>query len=82
MFTFETTDHRNARRFRIAQFNGRLATVQTPASTITGHVRAVQECKSSEPLRWSITIVPNPPGVKDPTGRGVLVVHRLAEKRA
>ena len=82
MFTFETTDRLSARRFRIAQFNGRLAAVQTPSSTITGQVRAVQECKSSETLRWSITIVPNPPGTKDPTGRGVLVVHRLTEERA
>ena len=61
MFTFETADQKEVRRFRIAQFNGRTATVRSAGSTITGHVRSVLECKSSIPARWTITIVPSAP---------------------
>ena len=60
MFTFETADQKEVRRFRIAQFNGRTATVRSSGSTITGHVRSVLESKSV-PQRWTITIVPNAP---------------------
>jgi len=63
MFKYETADQKEVRRFRIAQFNGRPATVKSDGSTITGHVRAVQEVESSVPQRWTITIVPTP--VKD-----------------
>jgi hypothetical protein len=59
MLTFETTDQKEVRRFRIAQFNGRAATVRAAGSTITGHVRSVLECKSSVPQRWTITIMPS-----------------------
>jgi hypothetical protein len=58
MFTFETADQKEVRRFRIAQFNGRTATVRSGGSTITGHVRSVLESKSIVPARWTITIVP------------------------
>lgn len=61
MFTFETTDLKEVRRFRIAQFNGRTATVKAGGSTVTGHVRSVLENKSSIPQRWTITIVPSVP---------------------
>jgi hypothetical protein len=61
MFTFETTDQKEARRFRIAQFNGRTATVQSGGSVITGHVRSVLEQESSVPPRWTITIIPSAP---------------------
>jgi len=60
MFTFETADQKEVRRCRIAQFNGRTATVRSSGSTITGHVRSVLESKSL-PQRWIITIVPNVP---------------------
>ena len=63
MFTFETTDQKEVRRFRIAQFNGRTATVHSAGSTVTGHVRSVLEWKSSVPQRWTITIVPRAPKV-------------------
>jgi hypothetical protein len=73
MFTFETTDQKEVRRFRIAQFNGRTATVRDGGSTITGHVRSVLESKSSIPVRWTITIVPTEPkisaGAMRPTPR-------------
>jgi hypothetical protein len=58
MFTFETGDQKEVRRFRIAQFNGRTATVSSNGSTITGLVRSVLENKSSVPARWSITLIP------------------------
>jgi hypothetical protein len=64
MFTFETTDQKDVRRFRIAQFNGRTATVRSGGSTVTGHVRSVLESKSSIPLRWIITLVPATPKIK------------------
>jgi hypothetical protein len=63
MFTFETTDQKEVRRFRISQFNGRTATVRSGGSTVTGHVRSVRESKS-DPARWSITIVPSIPKIK------------------
>jgi hypothetical protein len=63
MITIETADYREVRRFRIAQFNGRTATVGSGGSTITGHVRSVVQNASSIPPRWTITIVPTLPKV-------------------
>ena len=63
MFTFETTDLKEVRRFRIAQFNGRVATVRSGESIVTGHVRSVVERKSSVPVRWAVTIVPRAPKI-------------------
>ena len=60
MFTYETADQKEVRRFRIAQFNGRTATVRAGGTTVTGHVRSVLERKSSIPS-WSITLVPTEP---------------------
>lgn len=57
MFTYETADQKEVRRFRIAQFNGRAATVRNGGATITGHVRSVRENKASVPPCWTITIV-------------------------
>lgn len=59
MFTYETADQKEVRRFRIAQFNGRMATVKAGESTVTGFVRSVLEQESSTPPRWTITIIPN-----------------------
>jgi hypothetical protein len=61
MFTYETADQKEVRRFRIAQFNGRAATVRSGANTVTGMVRSVQENASSVPTRWVITLIPAPP---------------------
>jgi hypothetical protein len=69
MFTFETTDLKEVRRFRIAQFNGRVTTVGSGGSTVTGHVRSVLECKLKVPARWAITIVPSEPKIKTPAPR-------------
>jgi hypothetical protein len=64
MLTFETTDRKLARRFRIAQFNGRTTTYTSNGSMVTGHVRSVQQNKASIPARWTITIVPCAPIAK------------------
>jgi hypothetical protein len=61
MFTFETSDPKEVRRFRIAQFNGRTATARTAAAAVTGHVRSIVENKSSAPSAWTITIIPEGP---------------------
>jgi len=61
MFTFETADEKEVRRFRMAQFNGRTASVKSGNQTIVGHVRSVQEQEATVPPRWTITIVPSPP---------------------
>ena len=79
MFTFETTDLKEVRRFRIAQFNGRTATIRSAGSTITGHVRSVLESKSSIPTRWTITIVPSEPRIRAETLRPTPRVHAFVE---
>lgn len=61
MFTYETADQKEVRRFRIAQFNGRTATVKSGEATVTGFVRSVLEQESSMPPRWTITIIPSEP---------------------
>jgi hypothetical protein len=61
MFTYETADQKEVRRFRIAQFNGRMATVKSGEATVTGFVRSVLEQESSMPPRWTITIIPSVP---------------------
>ncbi len=79
MFTFETTDPKEVRRFRIAQFNGRTATARSGGSTITGYVRSVLESKSSAPTRWIITIVSGEPKIKAETLRPTPRVHAFVE---
>ena len=79
MFTFDTTDQKEVRRFRIAQFNGRVATVKSGGSTITGHVRSVLERKSSVPASWSITLVPTEPKIPAGALRPVSLVRAFAE---
>jgi hypothetical protein len=64
MHTFETTDIKQARRFRITQFNGRSAAVRLEGITIKGFVLAVSEHKSAVPARWIITIVPETAAVR------------------
>ncbi len=61
MFTFETSDQKEVRRFRIAQFNGRTATARSAGSSVTGHVRSIVENKSSAPPAWTNTIIPEEP---------------------
>jgi hypothetical protein len=79
MFTFETTDQKQVRRFRIAQFNGRTATVRTGGTTVTGHVRSVLERKSSIPASWSITLVPTAPKPRIKVPRSVFRIRAFAQ---
>jgi hypothetical protein len=79
MFTFETTDQKEVRRFRIAQFNGRTATVRAGGTTVTGHVRSVLEHKSSIPASWSITLVPTGPKPRIGARRPVPRIRAFAE---
>src|SRR4029078_11733836 len=58
MLTIETSYQKEVRRFRIAQFNGRTATLRSAESAVTGHVRSIVENKSSVPAAWTITIIP------------------------
>lgn len=64
MFTFETADQKQVRRFRIAQFNGRTASIKSGGTVVTGLVRSVLEHSSSVPPRWTITLIPAPPKAK------------------
>jgi hypothetical protein len=61
MFTFETADQKEVRRFRIAQFNGRAATVRSNGSTVTGMVRSIVENKATNPAVWVVTLIQVPP---------------------
>jgi hypothetical protein len=66
MFTFETSDPKEVRRFRIAQFNGRLASTRQTGSAVSGHVRSIVENKASVPAIWTITIIPEEPKAPTP----------------
>ncbi|MDB5517383.1 MAG: hypothetical protein JWQ17_4141 [Tardiphaga sp.] len=57
MHTIETTDPREARRCRYAQFGGRAMTLNVRGSDITGLVRSVKEDRSATPTRWTIIVV-------------------------
>ena len=79
MISFETTDAREARRFRIAQFNGRTTTIRAAGLPVTGRVRSVQEDRTSVPSRWTVTIVPIPPKERVTPQRAPPRMHALAE---
>ena len=59
MFTFETGDQKEVRRFRIAQFNGRTATAKSNGTAVTGLVRSIVENKASNPPVWVVTLIPS-----------------------
>ncbi len=63
MFTFETADQKEVRRFRIAQFNGRTASFRSNGSTVTGMVRSIVENNAISPAMWVVTLIPSPPKV-------------------
>lgn len=58
--THETTDLKEARRSRIAQFSGRAATLKLGGASVTGVVRAVREDKTGENPRWIVTVLSQP----------------------
>jgi hypothetical protein len=57
MQTFETTDLKVVTRCRYAQYRGLKATLRVKGMVITGLVRSLREDKSSNPMRWIITLV-------------------------
>jgi hypothetical protein len=61
MFTFETSDQKEVRRLRIAQFNGRTTTARSSGSAVTGLVRSIAPSKSGGPAAWTITIIAKKP---------------------
>jgi hypothetical protein len=80
MFTFETTNPKEARSFRMAQFNGRTATVRSGGSTVTGHVLSVLECRSNpRAICWTITIVPAEPRIRDSISAPTPRVHAFMD---
>jgi hypothetical protein len=64
MHTFETVDAKEARRFRVAQFNGRSIPFKLNGSEVPGLVRSILERTSDNVTRWTITIIPSIPPVK------------------
>jgi hypothetical protein len=57
MHTIETTNPKEARRFRYAQHRGTKATLTFGGSTITGLVHSVMEDRSADPKRWIVRII-------------------------
>lgn len=80
MFTFETADQKEVRRFRIAQFNGRTATFRSNGSTVTGMVRSIVGKQAINPSVWVVTLIPSPPRAAD-TLRPAPRLRAFAEDR-
>jgi hypothetical protein len=57
MQTFQTTDLKVVTRCRYAQYRGLKATLRVKGMVVTGLVRSLREDKSSNPMRWIITLV-------------------------
>jgi hypothetical protein len=57
MQAIEITDPLEAQRCRYAQYRGQKATVMLNGLPVT-MVRSVMEVKSSNPMRWTVTVVP------------------------
>jgi hypothetical protein len=58
MQAIEITDPIEARRCRFAQYRGQKATVMLNGIPVTGMVRSIKEHQSSNPTRWTVTVVP------------------------
>jgi len=58
--TFETTDPKVARRCRYDQHRGQKISLTGEGWLVTGWVHSVMEVKSSNPIRWIITVIANP----------------------
>jgi hypothetical protein len=58
MLTLKTTDLKDVRRCRIAQFSGTSRTLKVGETFVTGIVRSVREEKSATQAAWIITILP------------------------
>jgi hypothetical protein len=60
MQTFDTTDLKVARRCRRDQYRGQKTTLTVEGSLVSGLVRSVMEVKSSNPTRWTVTVIAKP----------------------
>jgi hypothetical protein len=58
MQLIEITNPKEAQRCRIAQYKGQKATVMLNGAPVTGMVHSVKEHQSSNPTRWTVTVVP------------------------
>jgi hypothetical protein len=58
MQIIEITDRIEARRCRCTQYRGQKATVMLNGLPVIGMVRSVMEVKSSNPMRWIVSVVP------------------------
>jgi hypothetical protein len=58
MQSIEITDPIEARRCRFAQYKGQKATVILNGLAVVGMVRSVKQHQSSNPTRWTVTVVP------------------------
>ena len=82
MFTFETVDLKEVRRFRIAQFNARTATAASGGIAVSGHIRSIQERKSSDGQTiWTITMIPVEPKAATAVLRPASLAPAFAEDR-
>jgi hypothetical protein len=57
MLSIQTTDPKEARRARLAQFQGHKAMLTLMGSTVRGLVRSVKEDTTSTPPRWIVSDV-------------------------
>ena len=57
MQTLETTDLKEVRRCRIAQFSGTSRTLKVGETSVTGFVRSVREDSSRAQSTWIITVL-------------------------
>jgi hypothetical protein len=57
MQRIDITDPIEAQRCRFAQYRGQKATVMLNGLPVTGMIRSVMEVKSSNPMRWTVTVV-------------------------
>jgi len=57
MQMLETTDLKEARRCRIAQFSGTSRTLKVGDTSITGFVRSIREDRSGAQPTWIITVL-------------------------
>jgi hypothetical protein len=57
MQSIEITDPKEARRARLAQFQGHRATLTLMGAKVTGMVQSVKEVATSAPPRWIVTVV-------------------------
>jgi hypothetical protein len=64
MHRFETSDSKEARRFRVAQFNGRSMGFTLDGIEVFGAVRTITERMSNGTKLWTITMIRDKPAIR------------------